>query len=112
MQIEMEIRPSTTLLFGNCEPIRDRDTGVQSRDKDTGMPLFRVNLMAFGADGRPDRLTVKVTGEPKGLSTGQPVRPTELVVSTWQMGERTGVSFKAASIVPANSAPNSKGAAA
>jgi hypothetical protein len=112
MQIEMEIRPSTTLLFGNCEPIRDRDTGVQSRDKDTGMPLFRVNLMAFGADGRPDRLTVKMTGEPKGLTPGQPVRLADVVVSTWQMGERTGVSFKASGITAATSAPASKGAAA
>jgi len=43
-------------------------------------------------------LTVKVTGEPKGIGQVTPVRFTDLVAATWPMGVRLGVSFKAAKV--------------
>jgi hypothetical protein len=77
----------------------------QALDYDTKQPLadaegnlvFRVHLFAVGAGAR-DSITVKVAGEPKGLGEFTPVKVTDLVASTWTMGERTGVSFKAAKV--------------
>ena len=59
-----------------------------------GQPVFNVHLFSVGAGGR-DVITVKVTGEPKGIAQFTPVRLHELVATTWAMGDRSGVSFKA-----------------
>ena len=51
-----------------------------------------------------------MAGEPKGLGEFTPVKVTDLVASTWTMGERTGVSFKAAKVeatVPARTSGSS-----
>jgi hypothetical protein len=103
MQFEVVVPTNVQLLFGNVEPITDRQTGMAKRDRDTGFPLFRVNLMRFtmDGDGRPEMLTVKVPGEPKALVPGQPVRIKELCVSTWSFEGRNGVSFTAEAITAA-----------
>ena len=48
-----------------------------------------------GAAGR-DVITVKVAGDIKGVGEFTPVKVTELVATTWAMGDRAGVSFRAA----------------
>ncbi|HXA32330.1 MAG TPA: hypothetical protein VNV87_08735 [Acidimicrobiales bacterium] len=62
-----------------------------------GRPIFAVEVVAVGSAGA-DILTVKVFGQPKGIVPGSPVRVVDLVATTWQMSDRHGVSFKAASI--------------
>jgi hypothetical protein len=37
---------------------------------------------------------VRIAGEPKGISTGQPVRVEGLTALTWEMEGRHGVSFR------------------
>jgi hypothetical protein len=112
MQFEVVVPANVQLLFGNFEPITDRDSGMPKRDKDTGFPLYRVNLMRFtmDGDGRPEMLTVKVPGEPKGLFPAQPVRIKSLMVNTWSFDGKNGVSFVADAITAAPAAPTTKAA--
>lgn len=81
------------------EPVIDFDTKRPKTDE-TGAPLFAVQVVAV-ADGGAEVVTVKVAGEPKGVSQGQPVRVVGLVATPWSMGERSGVAFRAERIEPA-----------
>ena len=64
--------------------------------------------MAISGEGA-DILVVKVAGEPKSLTLGAQVKVTGLVATTWQMGDRHGVSFRAERVEvlsgPATKAP-------
>jgi hypothetical protein len=96
-----------TFLVGNAaaEPIRERGTGRQRTDPDTGEPLYAVQLVVL-TEGRADVITVKVpsTG-PLELGQGTPVRVSGLVAVPWTMEGRSGIAFRAARIEPARSTP-------
>lgn len=86
---------------GPPEPAVDFDTKTPKTD-DNGLPIYNVYLFAVGAGGR-DLLTVKVAGEPKGIGEFTPVRIRDLVATTWAMGDRAGVSFRATAVEAAAS---------
>lgn len=44
---------------------------------------------------------LRTAGESKGLSVGGAVKVSGLVATTWAMGDRSGVSFRAAKVEPA-----------
>ena len=52
-------------------------------------------------------IAVKVAGTPKSLAPGTPVKLAGLVALPWNNGDRSGVSFRAASVEPNGSAPAS-----
>jgi hypothetical protein len=62
-----------------------------------GKTIYSVDVVAIGQEGA-DILSVKLSGEVKGLSLGVPVKLTGLVATTWQMGDRHGVSFRCSRI--------------
>ena len=78
---------------GPAEPVLDYETRAPKLDEN-GMPLFNVPLFAAGT-GIKDSITVKVAGEPKGLSEFTMVRVTNLIATTWEVGSNHGVSFRA-----------------
>ena len=47
-------------------------------------------------------ITVKVAGEVRGLGQFTPVKVTDLVATTWNMADRSGVSFSASRIEAVN----------
>ncbi len=47
-------------------------------------------------------ITVKVAGEVRGLGQFTPVKVTDLVATTWNMADRSGVSFSASKIEAVN----------
>ena len=98
MRLPVDTSAISFVTAGPAEPAIDFDTKAQKAD-DNGEPIFNVHLFSVGAGGR-DVITVKVAGEPKGLGVFTPVRLTELVATTWSMGDRSGVSFKAAKVEP------------
>jgi hypothetical protein len=98
MRLPVDTSAVSFVTAGPAEPAVDFDTKVQKLDDD-GQPVFNVHLFSIGAGGR-DVITVKVAGEPKGIGQFTPVRLTELVATTWSMGDRSGVSFKAAKVEP------------
>jgi len=84
-----------TLLVGLApEPVVDFETRRPKADEN-GEPLYQLQLVALGGEGA-EVITVKVAGEPKGLVAGVPVKVLGLVALPWSMGDRSGVSFKAA----------------
>lgn len=101
-----------TLLVGlPPEPVVDFESRRPKADEN-GEPLYSLQLVALSKDGA-EVISVKVPGEPKGLVAGTPVRVVGLVALPWSMGDRSGVSFKAARVEPASSpaAPAAKPAA-
>lgn len=86
-----------TLLVGLApEPVVDFETRRPKADEN-GEPMYQLQLVALGSEGA-EVITVKVAGEPKGLAAGVPVKVLGLVALPWSMGDRSGVSFKAARI--------------
>lgn len=78
---------------GPAEPVLDYETRSPKLDEN-GTPLFNVPLFAAGT-GIKDSITVKVAGEPKGLSEFTMVKVTNLIATTWEVGSNHGVSFRA-----------------
>ncbi len=98
MRLPVDTSAVHFVTAGPAEPAVDFDTKQPKLDED-GRPLFNVHLFSVGAGGR-DVVTVKVSGEPKGLGEFTPVKVTDLVATTWSMGDRSGVSFRAAKVEP------------
>ena len=97
-----------SVVVGKVEPVTDFETKRQKADTN-GEPVWAVELVAFGEEG-PQIWPVKISGEPRGLAVGQPVKVGGLVAVPWAMEDRHGISFRAASIAPLN-APAAKTAA-
>ncbi len=93
MRLPIDTGAVRFVTAGAAEPVLDFETRTHRVDVD-GVPLYNVHLFAVGSGGR-DSITVKVSGEPKGLGEFTPVRVTDLIASTWENGDRHGVSFKA-----------------
>jgi hypothetical protein len=62
-----------------------------------GRALFSVDLASITLDGT-EVYSVKVAGQPKGITPGVSVSVSGLVATTWSMGDRSGVSFRADAI--------------
>lgn len=87
---------------GPPTPVIDFETRMQRVDE-AGQPLFNVDLFASAEDVH-DTVKVKVAGEPKGLSEFTIVKVTGLVATTWEIGDKHGVSFRAERIEPLSKA--------
>ena len=102
MRLPVDTSAVSFVAAGPPEPAVDFDTKAQ-KTYDSGTPIFHVHLFAVDAGGR-NVVTVKLAGEPKGIAEFAPVRVTELVATTGAMGDRAGVSFRAAKVEVAASA--------
>jgi hypothetical protein len=78
---------------GPVEPVLDYETRAPKLDE-SGAALFAVPLFAVGT-GIRDSITVKVAGDVKGLSEFTLVKVTNLIATTWEVGNNHGVSFRA-----------------
>jgi len=65
-------------------------------DRETGQPLWQVQLMALDASGG-DVIAVTVAGDPN-LMVGQPVQVDGLVALPWSQEGRSGIAFRAEAI--------------
>ena len=82
---------------GPAEPSIDFDTKQPKTDA-KGVAINQVHLFVVGDGGTREVISVKVSGDVKGLGQFTPVRVTDLVATTWSMGDRSGVSFSASRI--------------
>ena len=98
MRLPIDVSGMTLLAGTAPEPVVDFDTRTPKADEN-GEPLYTVQLVTIGAEGA-EVISVKVPGEPKGVSQGVPVRVSGLVAIPWSMEGRSGVSFKAARVEP------------
>lgn len=72
------------------------DSGQPKLDRDTGLPLWQVQLMALDSTGG-DVIAVTVAGDPN-ISVGQPVQVEALVALPWSQDGRSGIAFRAEAI--------------
>jgi hypothetical protein len=88
-----------TLMAGKIEQALDFETKRPKADAN-GEPIYMVDLVVI-AEGSPQIWPVKVSGEPKGVAVGQLVKVSGLVAAPWSMEGRSGVSFRADTVLPA-----------
>src|SRR5271163_554730 len=69
------------------------DTGQPKVDRETGQPLWQVQLMALDASGA-DVIAVTVPGDPN-ITVGQPAHVEGLVALPWNQEGRSGGAFRA-----------------
>jgi hypothetical protein len=74
-------------------------TGEVRTDTATGLPVFVVGVVAIrGRDSSV--IQISVPGEPVGLGVGTALRLVELEAVPWDVEGRSGVSFRAAGVLP------------
>ena len=78
------------------EPRIAFDSGQPKVDRETGLPLWQVQLMALDASGG-DVMAVTVAGDPN-VTVGQPVQVDGLVALPWSQEGRSGIAFRADAI--------------
>ena len=70
--------------------------GQPKMDRETGLPLWQVQLMALDASGG-DVIAVTVPGDPN-VTVGQPAQVEGLVALPWSQEGRSGIAFRADAI--------------
>lgn len=97
---QMRLRIDTTAVQFFCTRAAEQrtvhETGAPRIDKETGLVLWQVQLMALDQEGG-EVLAVTVVGEPK-VKVGEPVAVDGLIAMPWSQGDRSGVAFRAAPI--------------
>ena len=102
MRLRIDTTAMSFMAAGIPAVAKNFETGAPREDKD-GKPVYVVQLVAMDDEGA-EVIPTKVSGEPKGISQGTPVKVTGLIATPYTIGERSGVPFRADSIVPATSA--------
>jgi hypothetical protein len=80
------------------EPVIDFETR-QPRADANGDPVYGVDVVAFGAEA-PQIRPVKISGQPRGVAVGQPMKVTGLVATPWSRDGRSGIAVRAEAIAP------------
>lgn len=75
------------------------ETKEVKKDRD-GNTIYSVGVTVRQEGRRVSVIEISVTGEPKGVTEGVEVRVTGLEAFSWSMGDRHGISFRAAAITP------------
>ncbi|MCD9144760.1 SCO3933 family regulatory protein [Streptomyces albireticuli] len=75
------------------------ETKTIKRDRE-GNTIYTVAVMVRQDGRRVSVIEIAVTGEPKGVEEGVEVKVTGLEAFAWAMGDRHGISFRAAAITP------------
>ena len=96
----MKLRIDTTGVSFVCTRTPEQriafDTGQAKIDRETGLALYQVQLMALDASGG-DVIAVTVAGNPN-VTVGQPVQVEGLVALPWSQEGRSGIAFRADAI--------------
>jgi hypothetical protein len=96
MRLPVDTNVVSFVSAGPSEANIDFDTKAQKIDA-KGVAMNQVHLFVVG-DGTREVITVKFSGEARGLGQFTPVKVTDLVATTWNMGDRSGVSFAASKV--------------
>jgi len=99
MRLPIDTSAMTILAAGLAEPVIDFDSRRPKTDPVSGKPLFAVQLVLLAGDAA-EVVSVKLAGVQPALRVGAPVTVSGLVASSWAMGERSGISFRAARLTP------------
>jgi hypothetical protein len=79
--------------------IANFETQEVKKDRD-GTTIYTVAVMVRQDGRRVSVIEIAVPGEPKGVVEGAEVKITGLEAFAWTMGDRHGISYRAAAITP------------
>jgi hypothetical protein len=98
--ISMKLRIDTAGVSFVCTRAPEQrlafDSGQPRMDRETGLPLWQVQLMALDSSGG-DVIAVTVAGDPN-VTVGQPAQVEGLVALPWSQEGRSGIAFRADAI--------------
>jgi hypothetical protein len=109
MRFPIDVSSLTFIAGSDPAGVTDME-GRQRSDKATGDPLWGLDLVALGGKDGAEVWSVRIAGEPKGISTGQPLRVEGLTAQTWEIDGRHGISFRAERLEAAGAAPKAQAA--
>jgi hypothetical protein len=104
MRFPIDVSSLTFIAGSDPAGVIDME-GRQRTDKATNAPLWGLDLVALGGKDGAEVWNVRIAGEPKGISTGQPVRVEGLTAMTWEIDGRHGISFRVDRLEGAGAAP-------
>jgi hypothetical protein len=104
MRFPIDVRNLTFIAGSDPAGVMDME-GRQRADKATGEPLWGLDLVALGGKDGAEVWNVRIAGEPKGISTGQPLKVRGLTAMTWEIDGRHGISFRVDGLEGVGSAP-------
>jgi hypothetical protein len=93
MKLPIDTAGINFIAAGSGEVVVDFETKAAKVD-DTGQPIYGLQVVAL-SEGGAEVISVKVTGEPKGITQGTSLKLVGLTAQPWAMGDRSGVSFRA-----------------
>jgi hypothetical protein len=108
MQLEIKTQGVEFVVSRAPQPKNDND-GRQKADRDSGAPLYVTELVAMDDTGA-EVIKVTTAGAPK-VGKRQMVAVSGLVAVPWAVDGRSGVAFRADSVVPAKGGAASGAAA-
>lgn len=108
MKLPVNTKEMTFLCTAPAEPVLDYETKQPRADKN-GEPLFAVQVVAI-TDGAAEVISVKTAGKPPAIDAGSPVKLSGLIATPWQMGDRSGISYRADKVVRGAASTSSSGA--
>ena len=100
MRLLLDTAPVTFTVTKAPEPRRDYGKTEQKVDRDTGRPQWVVEVLAQVSE-RGEVIKVTVAGDQPRVTQGQSVRFEGLEAIPWSNNGKSGVAYRAASIVPA-----------
>jgi hypothetical protein len=104
MRFPIDVSSLTFIAGSDPAGVTDME-GRQRTDKASGELLWGLDLVALGGKDGAEVWNVRVAGEPKGISTGQPLRVEGLTAQTWEIDGRHGISFRVERLEAASAAP-------
>jgi hypothetical protein len=110
MRFPIDVRSLRFIAGSDPAGVMDME-GRQRADKATGELLWGLDLVALGGKDGAEVWHVRIAGEPKGISTGQPVKVQGLTAMTWEIDGRHGISFRVDGLEASGGAPKTAQAA-
>src|SRR3954447_12213764 len=101
LYIDTSKAASGFMVSRGFEPKVDITTGRIKTDRITGQELYTIQLMALDEKGG-EVITVTIVGSAREIPVMTPVSVVELEAIPWNNNGRSGVAYRAASVIPIN----------
>lgn len=98
MKLPIDTAGISFIAAGPPEAVVDFETKA-AKLEESGQPIYGLQVVAL-VDGGAEVMSVKVAGEPKGVSQGGALKLVGLTAQPWAIGDRTGVAFRASRFEP------------
>lgn len=99
MRLMLDTSQVQFMVSKAAEPKTELGNQRQKTDRATGLPQWSVGLIAMDETGG-EVIRVTVAGDQPKVAQGQPVAVRDLEAIPWQNNGKSGVAFRAASIMP------------